>query len=91
MNKKYKIDRIVNDRYAVWRMDFEEEKNKLGIYRIIDLYKGNRDTRFSIRWKARGNKDQEQLDTLAIENGIKRFGNIRVNRYVNKRVQTTNL
>ena len=93
MNKKYKIDRVINDRYAVWYMNFDEGKNKLGVYRIIDLYKGNRDTRFAIRLKARGkdkNKRQEQLDSLAIDNAIRRFGNKQYNRFNRTKPQMNN-
>ncbi len=88
MNKKYKIDRVIDDRYAVWYMDFKNDKGKLGIYRVIDLYPGNRDTRFAIRWKVKGKeKSQEQLDNMIIENAIRKFGNKRGNRFNNRRSQ----
>lgn len=91
MNKKYKIDKIINDRYAVWYMDFEKEKGKLGVYRIVDLYPGNRDTRFAFRWKVKGkDKTQEQLDNMAIEIAIKKFGNTRSNRFNTPKPQVEN-
>lgn len=91
MNKKYKINKVIDDRYAVWYMDFEKDKNKLGIYRVIDLYPGNRDTRFAIRWKVKGKeKTQEQLDEIIIDNAIKKFGNKRGGRFYYRRPQVEN-
>lgn len=91
MNKRYKINRIVNDRYAVWYMDFKNEKNKLGIYRVIDLFPGTRPTRFAVRWKVKGkDKSQEQLDNMIIDGAIKRFGNVHSNRFNASRLQTEN-
>jgi len=91
MNKHYKIDRIVNDRYAVWYMDFNNEKGKLGIYRVIDLYPGTRPTRFAVRWKVKGkDKSQEQLDNMIIDGAIRRFGNTRGNRFNTPRPQVEN-
>lgn len=91
MNKRYKINKVIDDRYAVWYMDFEKDKNKLGIYRVIDLYPGNRDTRFAIRWKVKGKeKTQEQLDEIVIDNAIKKFGNKRSGRFYSRRPQVEN-
>lgn len=74
MNKKYKIDKIVNGRYAVWYMDIPNNKSKLGVWRIIDLYSGTRETRFTFRKKVKGTeKTQEQLDEQILGGAIRRF------------------
>lgn len=91
MNKRYKIDRVVNDRWAVWYMGFPNSKSKLGVYRIIDLYPGTRPTRFAFRWKVKGkDKTQEELDAQIINNAIRYFykgrGGFRGNRSL-KRTQ----
>lgn len=31
MNKKYKFDRLMFDRYAVWYMETPKDKSKLGV------------------------------------------------------------
>lgn len=75
MNKRYKLDRIVNDRWAVWYMPFESNKRgKIGVWRIIDLYTGTRPTRFAFQWKVKGKeKTQEQLNNQIIYGTIKNF------------------
>ena len=89
MNKKYKIEKIVNDRWAVWFMDIENSKNKLGVWRIIDLYSGTRNTRFAFKWKPRENSKRPQFtDDQIITHTIKNFyrdNNIFLgNKYKNK-------
>ena len=74
MSKKYKIDRVMFDRYAVWYMDTPEDKSKLGVWKVIDLYPGTRPTKFAFRWKVKGkDKTQEQLDEQILNNTIKNF------------------
>ena len=74
MNKRYKIDKVIDERWAVWYMDFPKDKSKLGIWRIIDLYPGTRPTRFAVRWKVKGaEKSQEQLDEQILAGTIKNF------------------
>lgn len=71
---RYDIDRVVNDRWAVWYLPFENNRSKLGCYKIIDLYPGNRTCRFAFRWKVKGTeKTQEELDKQIIDNTIKFF------------------
>ena len=71
--KKYKIDRVVNERWAVWYMEIPKSRNKLGMYRIIDLYSGTRETRFAPRWKVKGDKTQEVFDNQLIFRAIRNF------------------
>ena len=74
MNKLYKIEKIVNERYAVWYMNFPKKRgNKIGVYRIIDLYSQNRETRFAFRYLPREGQTQEQSDDLIISNSIFNF------------------
>lgn len=73
MNKRYNIDRIVYDRYAVWYMDIPKSKNKLGVYKIIDLFTGTRPTRYAFRWKVKGDKPQEIFDNQLISKAIYNF------------------
>lgn len=74
MNKKYEFKETVYDRYAVWYLDFPKKKgSKIGCYRIIDLYKGTRETRFAFRYKPREGQTQEQSDVAIISNCIKNF------------------
>jgi len=72
MSKLYKIDRVVDDRWAVWYQEINA-KGKLGVYKIIDLYPGTRPAKFAFRWKVNGSKSQEQLDSQIIFNAIKNF------------------
>lgn len=71
--KRYNIDRVVNGRWAVWYMDIPRSRNKLGVWRIIDLYSGTRKTKFVFRWKVKGNKTQEVFDEQLIAGGIRNF------------------
>lgn len=73
MDRKYKFDRVVNDRWAVWYKDITNSRNKLGVWRIIDLYPGTRPTKFAFRWKVKGDKTQEQLDELIVSGAIRYF------------------
>lgn len=72
MSKLYKIDRVVDDRWAVWYQEIGK-KGKLGVYKIIDLYPGTRPTKFAFRWRVNGSKTQEQLDEQIINNAIRNF------------------
>lgn len=49
MNKKYKFDRLMFDRYAVWYMETPKDKSKLGVWKIIDCCPGTRPTKFAFR------------------------------------------
>lgn len=74
MNKRYEIQEVVDGRYAVWYMPFENNRSKYGVWRIIDLYSGTRATKFAFRKKVKGKeKTQEQLDALILGNAIKYF------------------
>lgn len=74
MNKKYNFENIMYDKYAIWYMPFPKRKgNRIGVYKIIDLYKDNRETRFAFRYKPREGQTQEQSDNLIIMNCIKNF------------------
>lgn len=74
MNKKYKIEKVINGRFAVWYMETPADKTKLGVWKIIDLYPGTKPTRFAFRKKVRGtDKTQEQLDEIILGNAIRYF------------------
>lgn len=72
MSKKYKIQEVREDRWAVWYQEIGS-KGKLGVYKIIDLYPGTRPAKFAFRWKVNGSKSQEQLDEQIISNAIRNF------------------
>lgn len=74
MNKKYKFDRLIFDRYAVWYMEISKDKSKLGVWKIIDCFPGTKPTKFAFRWKAKDkNKTQEQLDEQILNNTTRNF------------------
>lgn len=74
MNKKYKFEKIMYDRYAVWYMDIPNNKSKLGVWRVIDLYPGTRPTRFAFKWRVKGKeKTQEQLNDIILNNLTRNF------------------
>ena len=74
MNKKYKFDRLIFDRYAVWYMETPKDKSKLGVWKIIDCFPGTKPTKFAFRWKAKDkNKIQEQLDEQILNNTTRNF------------------
>lgn len=74
MNKKYKFDRLMFDRYAVWYMETPKDKSKLGVWKIIDCFPGTRPTKFAFRWKVKGkDKTQEQLDEQILSNATRNF------------------
>lgn len=74
MNKKYKFDRLMFDRYAVWYMEISKDKSKLGVWKIIDCFSGTKPTKFAFRWKAKDkNKIQEQLDEQILNNITRNF------------------
>ena len=74
MNNKYEIKGVINDRWAVWYKDFDKKRgNRIGVYKIVDLYSGTRETKFVFRWKVKGNKTQEVFDEQLIAGGIRNF------------------
>lgn len=86
MNKRYKIEKIINERYAVWYMAFPKKKgNRIGVYRIIDLYSNNRETRFAFRYLPREGQTQDQSDDLILVNSIYNFYKKRV--FFNKKLE----
>ena len=69
MNKKYKFDRLMFDRYAVWYMETPKDKSKLGVWNP-----GTKPTKFAFRWKVKGkDKTQEQLDEQILSNATRNF------------------
>lgn len=71
---KYKIEKVMNDRWAVWYMPFPKRKgSRIGVYKIIDLYKTTRETRFAFRYKPREDQSQEQSDLAILTNCIRNF------------------
>ena len=71
---KYKIDRIMYDRWAVWYKEFDKQDGKkIGVYKIIDLYKGTREARTTFRYLPRTGQTQEQSDEAIINNKIANF------------------
>jgi len=89
MNKFYKIDRVVYDRYAVWYKHFDKpEGKKIGVYKILDLYKGNRKAKVAYRYLPRKGQSQEQSDNIIISNTIHLFskskGGFRGNASLNR-------
>ena len=74
MNTKYKLDKIINNRYAIWYKDILNDKNKIGVWKIIDLYSESIFKKFAFRLKVKGkNKSQEELDNQILNNTIKNF------------------
>ena len=74
MNKKYKLEKIVNDRYTVWYMPFQKKKSsRIGVYKIYDLYKVSKDARFAFRYTAKEGQSQAMLDDSIISNVITNF------------------
>ena len=57
-NKKYKFEKTVNGRFAIWYMETPTDKSKLGVWKIIDLYPRTRPTKFAFRWKVKGHDEQ---------------------------------
>lgn len=71
---KYKIEKVMYDRWAVWYMGFEKPQGKkIGVYKIIDLYKNTRETRFAFRYMPRKGQTQEQSDNAIISAAIHFF------------------
>ena len=74
MNKKYKFNRLMFDRYAVWYMEISKDKSKLGVWKIIDCFPGTKPTKFVFRWKVKDkDKTQEQLDEQILNNTTRNF------------------
>jgi hypothetical protein len=81
MNKLYKFDRVVDERWAVWYKEIKRSKNKLGVWRIIDLYSTGKNLKFAFRWKVKGDeKTQEQLDQQIVMGAIRNFYKVRGSR-----------
>ena len=71
---RYNFEKVVNGRFAIWYMETPKSRGKLGVWKIIDLYSGVRNTRFAFRWKVKGKeKTQEQLDEQILSGAIRRF------------------
>lgn len=74
MSKRYNIEKVVYGRWAVWYMEIPKDRSKLGVWKIIDLYSGTRETRFAFRKRVKGTeKTQEQLDEQILMGAIRRF------------------
>jgi hypothetical protein len=71
--KRYNIDRVINNRWAVWYMEIPHSRNKLGVWKIIDLFPGTRPTKYIFRWKVKGAKTQEVFDEQLINGCIRNF------------------
>lgn len=81
MSKGYNIEKVVNGRFAVWYKPTPNDWGKLGVWKIIDLNKGNRKTKFAYRWKVKGHeKTQEQLDEQILGNAIRFFNKKKIYR-----------
>lgn len=81
MSKGYKIEKVVNRRFAVWYKETPNDWGKLGVWKIIDLFPGNRNTKFAYRWKVKGHeKTQEQLDEQILGNAIRFFNKKKIYR-----------
>ena len=71
---KYQFKTVLYDRWAVWYKDFEQKKgNRIGCYKIIDLYAGTREHRLAIRYTPRKDQTQEQSDNAIIGYAIHSF------------------
>lgn len=71
---KYKIVKVVNDKWAVWYYQFPKRKgSRIGCYKIVDLQSGIREARFAFRHKPREGQSQEQSDDLIIMSCIRGF------------------
>ena len=71
---RYRILEVVNERWAVWYMDFPKRKgNKIGCYKIIDLFKNTREKRYAFRYNPREDQTQEESDRLILSNAIHNF------------------
>ena len=71
---KYKIESVLYDRWAVWYKMFPKNKGaRIGVYKVIDLYSGTRNTKFAFRYKPREGQSQEQSDNLILSNCIRNF------------------
>ncbi len=70
---KYKFKELRDDRWAIWYKEFENAGNKLGAYKIYDLYKNAKNARIGIRYKARKGQSQDESDRLILSNLISNF------------------
>lgn len=70
---KYKIDRVIGGRFAIWYKEITNKKNLLGVYKILDLYSNSKEISFARRYKARPDQTQEILDNAFISKGINRL------------------
>ena len=70
----YTFDRIVYDRYVIYYKDFKKRKgSKIGVYKILDLWKASRKYKFAFRYKPREGQTQEQSDNMILTNCIRNF------------------
>ncbi len=74
MSKRYNIEQVINNKWAIWYMETPNDKRKLGVWKVIDLTSGTRLTKYAFRLRVKGKeKTQEQLDGQIIANLIKNF------------------
>ena len=89
MNKRYNLKEIINDRWAIWYIQFPKRKgNRIGCYKIIDLYKPVRTYKYAFRYKPREGQTQEQSDNAIIMNCIRGFYRPKV--YIGNRIERGN-
>lgn len=71
---KYTFQEVISDRWAIWYKDFDKRKgNKIGCYKIIDLFSGTREHRLAIRYVPRKDQTQEQSDGAILSYAIHFF------------------
>jgi hypothetical protein len=71
---RYKLKEVKDDRWAIWYLDFGTTKrNKLGCYKIFDLYSSCRKYKFAFRYKPREGQTQVQSDNAIIDRTIFNF------------------
>ncbi len=70
---KYKFEKVINDRWSVWYKDIKRRGNKIGVYKVIDLYKGNRTYKYAFRYRPRDGQTQEQSDSLILAGLINNY------------------
>lgn len=74
MSKRYNIEQVINNKWAVWYMETPNDKRKLGVWKVIDLTSGTRLTKYAFRLRVKGKeKTQEQLDEQILSNATRNF------------------
>lgn len=74
MSKRYNIEQVINNKWAIWYMETPNDKRKLGVWKVIDLTSGTRLTKYAFRLRVKGKeKTQEQLDSQILSNATKNF------------------